>query len=230
VQLKAPGPLRILFTECTGDGRVRGIASWHGRVDGQLDVADLGGGAMLAITIERTAQQQRHQGIVPLEGHTLAGAFEAYFTRSEQLPTLIHLVCRDEVCAGMMIQQVPSVGGHALRESSSEFERVGALFGTLTDVELIDLSAENLLRRLFHADDVRLHGAQALAFGCRCSRERVASVLLTLGHDEALAARSGEGSVEVRCEFCNRNYRFDAIDLAELFARESAAPGTPTTH
>jgi molecular chaperone Hsp33 len=228
IQLRAEGPLRILFAECTPDGHLRGLARWDGEVESALSLASVGRDALLAITIERPESNQRYQGLVPLEGQTLADAFEAYFRRSEQLPTAIRLLATEELCAGMMLQQVPSGGAEALRDPAAEYERVTALFATLATDELVGLPVEALLPRLFAEDDIRLHAAQPLAFGCRCSRERVSRVLVSLGREEVEAAAAGGGSVEVRCEFCNRLYRFDAVDLAEVFATHSAVPASPT--
>ena len=230
IQLKSAGALPLLFAECTRDGHVRGLARWQEPVPPVLALDALGQDALLAITIEREAGNQRYQGLVPVEGSRLAQAFESYFARSEQLPTLIHLVCDAGRCAGMLLQQVPSVGGQALRAATSEFERAGLLFRTLTDAELIGLDAERLLRRLYAEDDVRLHAPQPLAFGCRCSRERVVGMLLALGPDEAHAALGEDGLVEVRCEFCNRLYRFDRVDVGQIFAAEPIAPAPPTPH
>jgi molecular chaperone Hsp33 len=230
IQLRSQGAVPLLYAECTRDGRVRGLARWRDPVAPTLAIDELGADAMLAITIEREAGNQRYQGLVPVEGSRLAQAFEGYFARSEQLPTLIQLVCEEQRCAGMLLQQVPTVGGQALRSATSEFERAGLLFRTLTDAELVGLDAERILRRLYAEDDVRLHPAQPLAFGCRCSRERVAGVLLALGRDEAEAARGADGQIEVRCEFCNRLYRFDPIDVGQLFAAEPVAPAPPTPH
>lgn len=230
IQLKSSGAVPLLYAECTRDGRVRGLARWHDPVAPALSIEALGSDALLAITIEREAGNQRYQGMVPVEGSRLAQAFEGYFARSEQLPTMIQLVCAEQRCAGMLLQQVPSVGGHALRAASSEFERAGILFRTLADAELLELDAERILRRLYAEDDVRLHPPQPLAFGCRCSRERVAGMLLALGRAEAEAALGADGHVEVRCEFCNRLYRFDRVDVGQLYAAEPVVSPPPTAH
>lgn len=225
IQLRANGPLRLLFAECSERGEVRGLAQFDEQAAG-FDLRGLGTDALLAITIDRPERNQRYQGVVPLEGHALPQAFEAYFARSEQLPTAIHLCASAHACAGMLVQLVPGTGA---ADSAQEFERVRALFATLSDAELLALPVESLLRRLFAEDDVRLHDATPLAFGCRCSRERVAAVLRSLGPEEADAAAAATGVVEVRCEFCNRVYRFDAVDMAQVFIDRDriAGPATP---
>ena len=229
LQLKSRGPLALVFAECTSEGELRGIARHEGTFDTPVTPVALGDRAVLAITIERDEANTRYQGMVPLEGGTFAEAFEAYFAQSEQLPTAIHLAVAPDRCAGMLVQQVAGAGGHARNSATPDFARASLMFRTLTDTELSTLAPEVLLRRLFPEDDVRLQGEVPLRFGCRCSRERVARMLRTLGRDEVFASRMQDGLVEVQCQFCNRNYRFDESDLEQLFAEriEVAGPDTP---
>jgi molecular chaperone Hsp33 len=225
VQLRAPRSLGTLFAECTSAGSVRAIARCEPGTQAPQTVSDLGRDAVLAITIERDAGQ-RYQGLVPLEGATLEQAFEGYFERSEQLPTALRLAASDTVCAGMLLQQVAAQGGHARRDVSADFERLAMLFRTLKDDELLTLPPETILRRLFVEDDVLLLPARRLAFGCSCSRERVARVLGSLGPAEVEAALDDAGQTTVRCEFCGREYRFDRADVRALFASAARAGET----
>lgn len=229
LQLKSRGPLSLVFAECSAEGELRGLARHEGEFAQRIEPRALGADAVLAITIERDEAGTRYQGLVPLEGDSFAQAFEAYFAKSEQLPTAIHLAVGPSVCSGMLVQQIAGAGGHPQRGASSEFERIGILFRTLKDEELATLPPEVLLRRLFAEDDVRLHRETPLRFGCRCSRERVARMLRTLGRDEVFASRLHDGVVEVQCQFCNRQYRFGEAELEALFAEriEVAGPSTP---
>lgn len=228
LQLKSQGAVPLAYAECGTDGQVRGLARWEGEIAGPIRPGALGAGALLAITIEQADSNQRYQGLVPLAGDTFADAFEHYFEQSEQLPTAIRLTVGPSRCAGMLLQQVASEGGHSMRDVTPEFERVAAMFRTLTDEELATLPPETLLRRLFPEDDVRLHGETALRFGCRCSQQRVAGMLRSLGRDEAFASFTPEGVVEVHCQFCNRRYAFDAAELEAVFAEGFAVPGPAT--
>jgi molecular chaperone Hsp33 len=228
LQLKGKGALSLVFAECTAQGELRGLARYDGSFDAPIEPRSLGPDALLAITIEREDAAARYQGLVPLEGERFADAFEAYFAQSEQLPTAIRLVVGPDVCAGMLVQQIAGAGGHSLRDATSEYERVSLMFRTLKDEELATLAPEVLLRRLFSEDDVRLHRALPLRFGCRCSRARVATMLRTLGREEALASRLDDGVVEVQCQFCNRQYRFDAADLEAVFTEKVAVQGPST--
>ena len=222
VQLRAPHTVGTLFGECTDAGTVRAIARAEPGAAPPARLEDLGRDAVLAITIERPGGP-RYQGLVPLEGDRLEHAFEGYFERSEQLPTAIRLAATDTVCAGMLLQQIPGEGGHGLREPTADFERLGILFRTVTDEELLTLAPETVLRRLFAEDDVRIQPERRLSFGCSCSRERVERVLLTLGEPEVRAALDAGGRTTVRCEFCGREYAFERSDVDGMFA--AATPG-----
>ena len=228
LQLKGNGALRLVFAECSAAGELRGLARYDGDFGAPIEPRTLGEGALLAITVERSASGQRYQGLVPLVGETFAAAFETYFEQSEQLPTSIRIAVGPNHCAGMLVQQVASAGGHAQRDATPDFERTSLMFRTVTDEELATLPADTLLRRLFSEDDVRLHAEQPLRFGCGCSRERVARMLRTLGRDEAYASRTDAGTVDVQCQFCNREYRFDAADLEALFAERIEVEGPST--
>lgn len=228
VQLKAGAPLKLAFAECTREGHVRGIARWEDPLPQELSPASLGPGALLAITIERTAPAQRYQGLVPLVGSDFAEAFEAYFSQSEQLPTTLKLCATRERCAGLLLQQVPREGGEPVREPSLAFERVRAAAGALRPEDLLRDAPEKVLVETFPEQAVRVFAGIPLAFRCRCSRERVAAVLKSLGREEAQAALAESATVEVTCEFCGRSYSFDGVDVAQLYQGDIAAPGTDT--
>jgi molecular chaperone Hsp33 len=228
IQLKSRGAVPLLFAECSHDGRLRGLARWQDEVPADFRLTDAGTEPILAITIENSTSGQRYQGLVPVENADLSVLFERYFERSEQLPTRIFLCADGDRCAGLMLQLLPADG--AMEHDADAWNRVGILLDTLDAGELLTLSAEELLLRLFHEESVRVHAPRPLEFGCRCSRERVAGVLQSLGRDEAGAALRDDGVVEVTCEFCNTRYRFDRVDVEQLFAAGFDAPATPTAH
>ncbi len=215
VQLRGTGALSTLFAECTRTGQLRGLARFNAPTPSPLTPRHFGPGSLLAITIENqpagSREPVRYQGLVGLDADTLAEAFEGYFAQSEQLPTRLALAVHGDVAAGMMLQLLPETQGDA-----DGWDRACALFDTLTPAELCTLPVETLLWRLFHEEGVRLLGASPLDFGCSCSRERVAAMLRSLGHDEAMAAAAG-GMAEITCEFCNRRYDFDRVDIEQLF-------------
>jgi molecular chaperone Hsp33 len=215
VQLRGDGPLRTLFAECTSIGTLRGIAQFEDDAEVSRDLRELGPDALLAITIENAVAEgqepTRYQGMVALDSDSLAGAFEDYFRQSEQLPTRLLLASDGERASGLMLQKLPGDNG-----DEDGWIRVNALFDTLAIGELQDWPVASLLHRLFHQEQVQVLGQRPLAFGCSCSRERVAAMLQSLGEEEAMAAAT-EGVAEIRCEFCGQQYHFDADQIAELF-------------
>src|SRR5690606_35879371 len=137
----------------------------------------------------------------------LAGAFEGYFTRSEQLPTRILLTAGADGASGLMLQKLPADQG-----DDDGWDRASALFSTLGEEELAATPVAGLLHRLFHEEAPELVGTRDLAFGCSCSRGRVEAMLESLGREESEAALV-DGVATVRCEFCGQAYEFDAGDL-----------------
>lgn len=223
------GPIATLFAECTADGAIRGIVRLReGETVLPPDLRMLGKDALLAITIENpglTGHDGRRQvGMVRPAGARLDAALEAYFLQSEQLHTRLHLACNTEVAAGLLLQKLPGPS-----DDADGYPRASALFETLRDDELFTLAPMEIVHRLFHEEAPQLLGESGLHFGCSCSRERVADVLIALGREEAEAAvAAGGGQAIVDCEFCGQTYSFDADAIAALFARQAGAlPGAP---
>lgn len=231
IQLRSPGALRTLFTECTAAGTVRGIV----RLDPEggavsRDLSALGEDSVLAITIENPPaagrrDPVRYQGLVGLESDSLAGAFEGYFRQSEQLPTRLLLAVNDHRAAGLMLQKLPGDEG-----DEDGWNRSSALFDTLAHTELLDVPASTLLTRLFHEDGVQLMGGRGLHFGCSCSAERVEAMLVSLGEDEAIAATASSstpGVAEITCEFCGQHYRVAEDRLRRLLQADATGVDAP---
>jgi molecular chaperone Hsp33 len=218
VQLRSTGALRTLFAECTAAGTVRGIAQCDETLPPpSRDIGALGAGAVLAITIENPARGSQdpasYQGLVALDAATLAEAFEGYFHQSEQLPTRLLLACDGHRATGLMLQKLPGDAG-----DDDGWNRIGALFDTLREQELLDLPATEVVHRLFHEEAPAWLGDKPLRFACSCSRERVSAMLVSLGREEADAAVvAGDGQAQVRCEFCGQQYRYGAAAIAALF-------------
>jgi molecular chaperone Hsp33 len=224
VQLRGNGPLRTLFAECTAAGTLRAIAQIEEGAAFSRDLRHLGENALLVITIENPGvgdrEPVRYQGMVALEADALAGAFEGYFRQSEQLPTRLLLAVEHDRVAGLMLQKLPGDAG-----DEDGWNRASALFDTLSTRELLEWPAETLLGRVFPEDTVQVLGTRPLRFACSCSRERVESMLQSLGEEEALAAAAG-GVAEIRCEFCGQQYRFDRDEVEALF-RPHGVPVEP---
>lgn len=221
MQLQGPGPLRTLVAQATESRTVRGMASWEGEV-GEGDMAAIYGDGRLVITAE-APNGERYQGIVAAEGEGLAAALEQYFVQSEQLDTRLWLFTDERHAAGLFLQRLPGEQGDV-----DAWERVSMLAETVTAEELLTLDVRQLLHRLFHEETLRLYDPEPVAFRCGCSRERVAGMLRSLGQTAVEGIVEELGAVEVNCEFCNRQYRFDAVDVAGLYTESPPLEGEGT--
>lgn len=216
MQVRGEGPINLLVVQVTNEGNLRGLARWSTEPDsGNLQTA-FGADARMIISIEADRQAEPYQGIVPLEGDTLAAALQAYFRTSEQLPTELYLSVTEKSAAGLLIQKLP-VEERTYHDTDG-WARACALCETVTDDELCEISAQKLLHRLFHEERVRLFEADPVRFFCSCSRERTDAMLAGLGSDEVENILEEQGKVEITCEFCDALYAYDRVDVAALFS------------
>ncbi len=221
LQAQGHGPLNTLVAQATHQRTIRGLAHWRGEVTGET-LSDIYGPGHLVLTVQNE-DSEPYQGIVALEGDDLAGAIETYFSRSEQLATRLWLAADEQRAAGLLIQELP-----AKQRDRDDWTRVEYLADTVTEGELLNLPSQELLYRLFNEESVRLFDSEPISFRCGCSRERIESVLLTLGNHEVESILEQEDSVEVGCEFCNRRYHFDRVDIGGLFTNEIRLPSSST--
>jgi molecular chaperone Hsp33 len=226
IELKSAGALRLLFAECSDTGRLRGLARWDGAVSEELPLSSLPD-AIMAITIGHAERGKRYQGLVDLRHPELAGALENYFQQSEQLPARIILAANEEHAVGLMLQKLPGEGGRDAVQDDDAWPRIEHLTATLGKAELLTTPPEQLLYRLYHEETVRLFQPRPLAFGCSCSRERVETMLRSLGREEIEATlETQHGLIEVTCEFCARSYTFDRVDAEHLLSGGAATSST----
>lgn len=212
LQLRASGAVKLLMADCTDDGGLRGLARFD--PDALLAArgfAEITHGGVLTMTVEPSGNGQMWQGIVPLEGNSMAEAIAGYFDQSEQLPTRVMLAVDESRAAGMLVQRLPGAA-----DDDDGWNRVCRLLETVGDKELLETDSETLLHRLFHEETRRLFPVRALEFHCPCSRERVVRVLRGLGAEELDSIVEAEGEVNVGCEFCNQQYSFDALDVRRI--------------
>jgi molecular chaperone Hsp33 len=224
LQVQSRGPLKTLVTQATHHRTVRGLARWHGEIP-QGSLPEIYGPGHLALTIQ-TEGKAPYQGIVSLEGTNLAEALQTYFSHSEQLQTCFWLAANDQRAVGLFLQELPS---HRL-EHDTNWERIALLASTVTAQEMLSLPSAELLYRLFHEEQVRLFGPEPVSFRCSCSRERIENTLLALGPEEMKAILKEQGTVEVDCEFCNRHYSFDQVDIEQLLSNQVRVSVPPTQH
>lgn len=218
IQLQGSGgPVHWLLVECTSDYGLRATARWSGGLDNIYTLGEQFGQARLTITIDPKEGGERYQSIVAIEDDTVAAVLEKYFNRSEQLPTRLWLNASEHAASGMLLQKLPD-------ETPSDpdaWNRMGHLATTVTAQELAQHNAADLIRRLFHEEDVRIFERQPVSFRCTCSRERVVRTLRMLGVDEIRPLLEERGVVAVSCEFCNQRYAFDPVDIEHIFASDS---------
>lgn len=221
LQAQGNGALKTLVAQSTEQRKIRGLVRSQEEVPSGSLAAMFGEGYMV-LTIE-SDNAEPYQGIVPLTGRDIAEALETYFNQSEQLNTRLWLCADDEGAAGLLLQELPGE-----KYDKEGFERVAMLADTLTERELLELDCEALLYRLFNQEKVRLFDAEPVAFQCNCSRDKIEATLKTMGRGELEAILAEQGEIRVDCEFCGRHYRFDRIDLEQLFStlQDSGLSGT----
>ncbi len=218
LQLQGKGLVNLLVAQCTHDFKVRAMAR-HETIDGDPGFRPLAGEGQIIVTVEAN-RASSYQGVVPITGESLAECLEAYFVQSEQLPSRVLLAATPGVVSGMLVQRMPGEGGKGPvdpAELESAWMKADHAMAGLSANELLDDDMEQRLVRMFGADEVRVFGGHEVRFECRCSRERVANVLRSLGVDEVRSVIAEQGAVTVTCEFCQKPYRFDPIDTEQLF-------------
>lgn len=243
LQISGDGPIRLLVTDLTTDGALRGYAqfdSWKLAVAlgaGNSEAPDgyvpkLFGRGRLAFTVDQGQHTERYQGVVPLEGPTLADCAHTYFRQSEQLPTGIKIAARRVVqdgvphwrAAALMVQQMPEFDAGRLdidaEQREDDWRKAVILMASATEAEMLDagLPATQLLYRLFHQERPRVFGRRPFAARCRCSRGRIDRVLRSIRREELGDLRDKDGHVAVKCEFCSTEYIYDDTDLDRIYA------------
>jgi len=233
LQSTGDGIVRLLVVEASGEQTYRGLARCRRDVPENAQVDELLGVGRIALTIDPGEGKDRYQGIVDFEGGPLAGVLENYFARSEQIPTRMWLAADGHRASGLLLQHLPGQDAPHIRLSEEApddykegWRRCVALADTVESAELLELPARTLLRRLFHREQVRVFEPEPWRFLCRCSPERVRTMLRALGKTEVDDVLAEQGQVNVTCDFCNAAYNFDAVDAEQIFAGgEAKAPG-----
>ncbi len=241
LQAKGDGPVAMLLADCTDMGALRFYARAKPdeldtllRSDPDPSPGSLLGQGYLAFTVDQGPDMDRHQGIVSITGGNLAEMALHYFRTSEQLRCAIHLACnRTEAgwrASALILEKIAGAGGvdpELDDEAQEESWRTACtLAATITNEELLDddLTPEQLLYRLFHTEGVATDRPRALAYGCRCSRQRLAGILEGFSTDD-LDHMAVDGDIVMTCEFCNLAFRFPRADVRGQAA--TPAPGQP---
>jgi molecular chaperone Hsp33 len=253
LQIFGDGPVKVAVAEVQHDLSLRATAKVVGDVgvNARLpELVNVGNKGRCAITLDpkdKFPGQQPYQGVVPLHGDhrekisKLSEVLEHYMLQSEQLDTRLVLAADNKVAAGLLIQRLPLEGEGNLagsmvsRENEDEigrnedFNRISILAASITREELLELDVDTVLRRLFWEEKVLRFEPQTPHFACTCSRERVTNMIRGLGQEEAESIIAERGEIDVGCDFCGQQYRFDAVDAAQIFtAPGDQPPATPT--
>jgi molecular chaperone Hsp33 len=251
IQAQSKGPISLLVVECSSNLTMRATVKLSvepTEIDSNATLADLLDAAntgRLVITLDpsdRQPGQPPYQGIVALQQdqngiavpvQNAAEAIMLYMRHSEQLETRIWLASNEQVVGGLLLQRLPNSGGHVHLDPQTAAEgwsRIQALGETITTDELLELSPETTLRRLFLNESseagVRAFPTRPIQFACRCSRLKVADVLRMLGEEEVNSILAEQGAVETGCEFCGKAYRFDAVDCIQVFKTDLLTDAT----
>lgn len=210
LQAQSDGAISTLVAQATDQYKIRGVVKCAEDVKGD-SLSELFGAGRLVLTIE-AGNGKPYQGIVPLQGENLAAALQMYFEQSEQLKTRLWLFANETHAAGLLLQELPVQDGQP-----NDWETIEILANTVTAQEMFDLDCHELLHRLFHEEDVRLFNSEVVEFKCSCSRERIEETLHSMGEEELQSILQERETIEVTCEFCSENYRFNAQDIEALF-------------
>jgi len=249
MQIHGDGPVKLLVVECDNYLHIRSMAKLVDDViigpDTSLtELINAHGRGRFIITLDHSDKsngQQPYQGIVPLEGNSIAEVIENYMRQSEQLDTRLWLACDEQVSRGMLLQRLPYFGGNAgsntdlagdEQSAQDAWERATLLGNTLKAEELVSTDTATLLYRLFWEETVRVFDPYRITFQCTCSRDKVSNMLVMLGREEVHEALSSLGKLDINCEFCGKPYSFDVVDCAQLFLAPEikVSPDPDLTH
>jgi len=220
LQLQGAGSVRLLVVECDASLTLRATAQWSGDIADAATLAELAGDphrSRMVLTLDPRDGGPLHQGIVALEGGSVASLFEHYLAASEQIASRLWLDATGERVRGLLLQRMP---GSTDADTATWMRVVSTVDEAKEPFGSADAHA--LLAALFRDDDVRAFRARTPRFGCSCSRERVAGALKMLGSAEVESILAEQGSVGVNCEFCNRRYDFSVDEARALFAAPQA--------
>ncbi|MFS2221818.1 Hsp33 family molecular chaperone HslO [Pantoea sp. B65] len=226
VQLQGDGALNLAVINGNHRQEMRGVARVQGEIAAGSTLKEMVGNGYLVITIS-PEQGERYQGVVGLEGDTLAACLEDYFMRSEQLPTRLFLRTGEAEgqsgAGGILLQVLP-----AEETNSDDFNHLATLTETIKTAELITLPANEVLWRLYHQEEVTVYDPQDVMFKCTCSRERCGEVLKTLPQSEVDEIIEEDGEIDMHCDYCGSHYVYDAVDIAAI--RNDSASGSEQVH
>ena len=252
MQIFGDGPLKLAVVEVQPDLSLRATAKVVGELGNAStlpEMVNVNNEGKCAITLDplnKMPGQQPYQGVVPLfddqrnKLDKFSDVLQHYMLQSEQLDTTLVLAANDTTAAGLLIQRLPIKGEGNLAAQASmgdedgiglseDYNRISILAASLTADELLNLDAETILRRLFWEEKLVRFEPLTPSFTCSCNRERVSNMIRSLGTEEVESILAERGEVEVGCDFCGQQYRYDAVDAAHIFTSAEAQPPAPSS-
>lgn len=238
LQLQGDGPIALIVVECTAALSIRATVTLRegheipsdGTLQSLLNPHGQGRFVVVLDPNRDTTDLEPYQGVVPLEGDTVAQVLELYMRNSEQLDTRMWLASDADNSAGLLLQRLPNHGGtpdHDQDTHDETWSRICHLASTVKQNELLSLDTDTLIHRLFWEEDLIVYEPNDVRWHCPCTRERVAGMLRMLGREEIADILSERESIDIACNFCGKPYQFDAIDCASLFVENlGTAPGS----
>lgn len=226
VQFQGKGALRLLMAQSTHEFNMRGLAQWEGDLSEEELLSELKKG-LLGIIIKPDKLVKGYQGIVAWQGDTLAESIEGYFKNSEQIETRLWFAINETQAAGLLLQPMPEEGTKKTQPIKGDlgWDHVIHLTNTITPEELLSLDNQTLLHRLYSQEDVAVFEPAPIKFQCNCSIERGENAIRLLGEEEANEELNAKQKIVVTCEFCNKEYSFDRVDVSNIFKKSD--PSSP---
>ncbi|MBK1891056.1 Hsp33 family molecular chaperone HslO [Undibacterium sp. 14-3-2] len=235
MQIHGDGPVKLMVVECDSELRLRATAKLADDAviedhETLKDLVHAHGHGRFVITLDpndKLPGQQAYQGIVPLDGDSIATVIENYMQRSEQLDTKLWLAANDKVTRGMLLQKLPKTGGSEsqVEDEAEAWNHAVMLGDTLKKDEMLNHDIATLMHRLFWEQTLRVFDPLQPSFHCSCTREKVGDMLKMLGIDEVESAIAEFGKLDINCDFCGKHYGFDPVDCAQLFVAKTLAEG-----
>lgn len=213
LQFQGDKRLPLVLVQCDHQLNMRAFAGYQEGLE-VIDYAEAFLKGQMVLTINQYKQTQSYQSIVPIQSTSMSENLTHYFAQSEQVATQVWLAVDEDRAAGMLLQLMP---GEDTQQREQFWEYAVVLGQTVNEKELLTLDNQTLLHRLYHETELRLFDSRAINFRCRCSEEKMKEVLRILGAEDAKRLLQEREKIEINCDFCNKHYSYDAIDIAMLF-------------
>lgn len=227
LQFRGKGKLKLLVAQCNQQFHLRGLVQYKDILNEEELWFALNQGILAIMMDPDIPNGKRYQGIVAWQGKSLSESIENYFNQSEQLPTRIWLAVNDQCAAGLMLQVMPKEKPELYK---NDWEHLIHLTDTIKSDELLQLDNQTILHRLYSEEDVRLFAQESVRFQCDCSVARGEHAILLLGQEEAEQELKAKQNIIVTCEFCNKEYVFDRVDVTRIFKKGENPPSSTQLH